>query len=75
MKITVKLIGFLIYHAGFGEKEVEVPYSTTAEQLLPLINIKKSFAKIVLRNGKSISFSEPLKDGDRIVISPLFSGG
>ncbi len=75
MKITVKLIGFLMYHAGFGEKEVEVPSSVTVEQLLPLINVKKSFAKIILRNGKAISFSEPLKDGDRIVISPLFSGG
>ena len=75
MKICVKIIGYLIYHAEFSEKELEISGPTTAGKLLSMINIKKRIPRIILRNGKGISSGEELEDGDRIVISPLFSGG
>jgi len=75
MKIHVKIVGYLIYHAGFSEKELEISQPITAENLLSLINLKKEMPKIMTRNGKAISSSDKLKNEDRVVIAPLYSGG
>jgi sulfur carrier protein ThiS len=75
MKVTVKLIGPLMYDAGFSEKQVDVPAATTAEALLDMVRVSKSRPKIVTRNGKAVALTEPLEEGDRIAVSPLYSGG
>ena len=75
MKITVKLIGPLMYEAGFSEKDVDIPASTTAEALLDLIHISKQRPKIMTRNGRAVAPDEKLEAGDRIAVSPLYSGG
>lgn len=75
MKVTVKLIGPLVYEAGFSEKQIEVPAATTAEALLDIVHMSKSRPKIVTRNGKAIAPGERLEEGDRIAVSPLYSGG
>jgi len=75
VKIKLKIISYLIYHAGFSEKELEIPQSMTIEELLSKINLKKQFPMLVIRNGKKINPAEKVKDGDRIVIAPFFSGG
>jgi molybdopterin converting factor small subunit len=75
MRVTVKLIGPLIYAAGFSEKALDIPDGATADDLLPLIKIEKDRPKIITRNGKAVSQADTLADGDRIVISPIYSGG
>ncbi len=75
MKIKVKVIGYFIYQTGFGEKELDIPHSTTSGELLSLINIKRQLPRIMMLNGKGIGPDEKLKDGDRIVIAPLAGGG
>jgi len=75
MKIQVKVVGYLIHQAGFSEKEIETPGPITAEKLLSMIKIQKKMPKIVIRNGNAISSADKLEDGDRVVISPLYSGG
>jgi sulfur carrier protein ThiS len=75
MKITIKLIGSFIYVAGFSEKEFEVPEPATVEGLIGLVGIGKDRPKIVIRNGKAVGPADELRDGDRIVVSPLYSGG
>ena len=75
MRITVKLIGPLIYAAGFNEKELEVPEAVTSERLLELIGIAKDRPRIVTRNGRAVGSTEALADGDRVVVSHLYSGG
>ena len=75
MKVTLKMIGPLVYAAGFSEKEVELPEATKADQLLSMINLDKTRPKIITRNGKAINSHEVLEDGDRVVISPIYSGG
>lgn len=75
MKITVKLIGPLIYAAGFSEKDIEVPEAVTSDKLLELVGISQDRPRIVTRNGKAIGPAETLAEGDRVVISPLYSGG
>jgi sulfur carrier protein ThiS len=75
MKIHVKMIGPLIYDVGFSEKDLEIPERTTAEMLMELISVPKQRPKIVTRNGKAVAPQEELKEGDRIAISPIYSGG
>ncbi len=75
MKIRVKVIGPLIYAAGFSEKDLEVPSAITVEALLDMISIPKHRPKIVTRNGKAVALGEHLADEDKIAISPIYSGG
>ncbi len=75
MKIQVKMIGPLIYEAGFSEKEIEVPEHATVTGLLSLIKLQKERPKIVTRNGRAVAPEDELQDGDRIAISPIYSGG
>lgn len=75
MKITVKLIGPFVQVFGFSEKELEVPAGTTAEELISLVSIDRSRPKIVTRNGRAVVPDEALAEGDRVVISPIYSGG
>ena len=75
MKITVKLIGPFVQAFGFSEKELDVPLGTTADGLLGLVAVDKARPKIVTRNGRAVAPDEALADGDRVVISPIYSGG
>jgi molybdopterin converting factor small subunit len=73
--VRVKIIGPLMYEAGFSEKDVDVPAATTVEALLDLVAIPRLRPKIVTRNGKAVTPEEHLADGDKIAISPIYSGG
>jgi sulfur carrier protein ThiS len=75
MRITVKLIGGFIYTVGFSEKQVDVAPGTTAAQLLATFAIDPARPMIIGRNGHAIHSDEEIREGDRIVISPVFSGG
>jgi len=75
MKIKIKLIGPLIYDAGFSEKVLEVPAATTAGALLDLLAISEQRPKILTRNGKAVTPQDTLADGDQVAISPIYSGG
>lgn len=75
MKITVKLIGPFVQLFGFSEKELDVPDGTTADELIAIVSIDKSRPNIVTRNGRAIGPGEALAEGDRVVISPIYSGG
>jgi sulfur carrier protein ThiS len=75
MKITVKLIGPFVNQLGFSERELDVPAGTTADGLLALVGIDKGRPKIITKNGRAVAPGEEVQDGDRIVISPIYSGG
>ena len=75
MTITVKLIGPFVQLFGFGEKELDVPEGTSADELIALVSIDRSRPKIVTRNGRAVGPDEKLSEGDRVVISPIYSGG
>ena len=75
MTVTVKMIGPFIYAAGFSEKTFDLPAGTTAGDLMDLVNLEKSRPKIVTRNGRAVAPDDTLEDGDRVVMSPLYSGG
>jgi sulfur carrier protein ThiS len=75
MKVTVKLIGPFVNQLGFSEKELDLPAATTVEGLLAVVRIDKARPKIVTRNGRAVAPGEGVQDGDRIVVSPIYSGG
>ena len=75
MKIKIKVIGPLMYEAGFSERDLEVPSAITAEALLDMVSIPRKRPRIVTRNGKAVAAGELLADGDKIAVSPIYSGG
>jgi sulfur carrier protein ThiS len=74
MKIQVVLIGQFIPRLGFSQKEVEVPATFTAGDLAARLGLGE-VDKVIAKNGQGIASGEPLKEGDRVVIAPIFSGG
>jgi sulfur carrier protein ThiS len=75
MKVTVKLIGPLIYEGGFSEKVVELPGPMTAGELSAFVRIDRKRPTIMTRNGRAVGGDERINDGDRVVISHIYSGG
>ena len=75
MKVTVRLIGPLIYEGGFSEKEVTLPRPMTAGELSAFVKINKKRPTIITRNGRAVAPDDGLKEGDRVVISHIYSGG
>jgi sulfur carrier protein ThiS len=75
MKAVVKLIGGLVPRVGFTEQEIHLPAGTTAGALLAGLGIDHPGSVITTRNGHGIALDEAITDGDRILISPPFSGG
>jgi sulfur carrier protein ThiS len=73
--ITVKLVGGLVHTVGFSEKQVEVAPGTTADALLSALAVDWRNPMVIARNGWAILPGDEIHDGDRIVISPVFSGG
>lgn len=75
MKVTVKLIGPLIYEGGFSEKSLELPGPMTAGELSAFVKIDKKRPTIITRNGRAVAPGDQLAEGDRVVISHIYSGG
>lgn len=75
MKINVRVIGGLAFRLGLTEHEREVPAGTTAGRLLADLGIDDPQTVITTRNGWGIAPDEVLEAGDRILVSPPFSGG
>ena len=75
MKITLKLAGGFVHTVGFSQKELDVEPGTTVGDLLASIPIDRSRPMIIARNGHGAAEGEEVRDGDRILVSPIFSGG
>jgi sulfur carrier protein ThiS len=75
MNVFVKVIGPLIYKTGFSEKEFDLPSKTTVAELVVLIGIPAERPRIITRNGKAVLPEETIEDGDKIAVSPIYSGG
>ena len=74
MKVKVRLIGGFIQKLGFSEKELELPEPLTAEQLTARLGLE-GIPNLVSRNGVGLHGHDQLKDGDRVLVSAMFSGG
>ena len=74
VKICVRLIGHFIRRFGFSEKDMEVPAGCTSADLVTLLGMD-GLPMLVARDGEGLRPAEKLRDGDRVVIAPMFSGG
>jgi molybdopterin converting factor small subunit len=74
-RIQVKVIGPLIYKTGFSEKEFDLDPSTTIRELVDLIGVPSERPRIVTRNGAAALPDDHIADGDKIAVSPIYSGG
>jgi sulfur carrier protein ThiS len=75
MRVTVKLVGGFIHTLGFSQKELDVAPGTTVGDVLAAIAIDRTRPMIVARNGAAVRDDEQVQDGDRILVSHVFSGG
>jgi sulfur carrier protein ThiS len=75
MKVQVKVIGPLIYKTGFSEKDFDLDPSTTVKDLVEMIGIPAERPRIVTRNGKAVLPEDRIENGDKIAVSPIYSGG
>jgi sulfur carrier protein ThiS len=75
VKITLKLVGGFVHTVGFSQKELDVEPGTTIADILDSIEIDRARPMIVARNGHGVTTDEVVEAGDRILVSPIFSGG
>jgi sulfur carrier protein ThiS len=75
MKVTLRLSGGFVHTVGFSRKELDVEPGTTIADILATIAIERTRPMLIARNGWVVSDDEPVADGDRILVSPIFSGG
>lgn len=75
MRVTVKLIGGLVHTVGFSERAVELPAGSTVAGLLRAMGVDGERPVLVARDGWVIEPADELRDGERVVVAPVFSGG
>ena len=75
MKVQVKVIGPLIYKSGFSEKDFDFNSAITIKALVDMIGIPPDRPRIVTRNGAAVLPDDLVRDGDKIAVSPIYSGG
>ncbi len=75
MQITFRLTGGLAHKAGFSHKELDVPPGTTIADLMAGFAIDQALPMVIARNGWAVDADERLEPGDRVMLSPVFSGG
>ena len=75
MKVTLKLAGGFVHTVGFSQKELDVEPGTTVGDILASIAIDRARPMVIARNGHGARPDEEVEAGDRILVSPVFSGG
>jgi len=75
MQVTVKLVGGFIHTVGFSERKLDVEPGTTVADILDAIAIDRAQPMIIARNGHGVQPDEVVLEGDRVLVSPIFSGG
>jgi molybdopterin synthase sulfur carrier subunit len=81
MKIRVRLFSVAKELAGFAEREIEMPDSSQARDVLRMLDgvdhrfadWSKAFRLAV--NQEYVSENHPLKKGDEVAVIPPVSGG
>ena len=74
MKVKVRVIGGFIQKLGFSEKELELPEPSDADGLAARLGLE-GIPVLVSRDGAALDGRDRLKDGDRVLVSAMFSGG
>jgi sulfur carrier protein ThiS len=74
VKVRVRLIGAFIPRFGFSEKELDLPSPCTAADLAARLGME-GVERVMSKHGRGVAPADLLEEGDRVVISQIFSGG
>ena len=75
MKVTLKLAGAFVHTVGFSHRELDVEPGTTVADILDANAVDRSRPMIIARNGHGATVDDEVRADDRILVSPIFSGG
>ncbi len=75
MNVTLKLAGAFVHAAGFSHRELDVAPGTTIADLLAELPVDRGRPMLIARNGHGAAPEDEVHPGDRILVSPVFSGG
>jgi molybdopterin converting factor small subunit len=77
MKLRVELQTYLEQYSPDGANvfDYELPDGSTAGELMRKLLIPADLAAVIIVNGANTDASQPLKDGDTIVVIPPLAGG
>ncbi|HHW91866.1 MAG TPA: MoaD/ThiS family protein [Firmicutes bacterium] len=79
MELEVRLFGSFRQYVSkpAGLEHIHLPAPATARDLLEALPIPPKYHSLVIvfRNGKRVSLSTEMEDGDRIGIMPPMGGG
>jgi len=77
MKVTVELQAFLQQYSPNGDSVFEhtLPDGATVQTLVRDLHVPEEMASVIVVNGASADFDDPLADGDRVTFIPPLSGG
>lgn len=77
MKVTVELQTYLEQYSPDGEAVFgyTLPEGATLQTLVRLLNLPDEMASVIIVNGRSADFADPLDEGDRVILIPPLAGG
>jgi molybdopterin converting factor small subunit len=77
MKVTVELQAFLQQYSPGGESVFDhtLPDGATIQTLVRDLQLPEEMASVIVVNGGSADFDDPLSDGDRVTFIPPLAGG
>ncbi len=77
MRVTVELQAYLEQYSPDGQAvfEYTLPDGATVQTLVRQLSVPEEMASVIVLNGRSADFDDPLQDGDRVILIPPLSGG
>ena len=77
MKVTVELQAFLREYSPNGDAVFEhtLADGATVQTLVRDLHVPEEMASVIVVNGGSADFDDPLSEGDRVIFIPPLAGG
>ncbi len=77
MRVTVELQAYLEQYSPDGQAvfEYTLPDGATVQTLVRRLSVPEEMASVIVINGRSADFDDPLQDGDRVILIPPLAGG
>jgi len=77
MKVTVELQAYLEQYSPDGQAvfEYTLPDGATVQTLVRQLKVPEEMAGVIVINGRSADFDNPLQDGDKVIFIPPLAGG
>ncbi|MCH7999330.1 MAG: MoaD/ThiS family protein [Chloroflexi bacterium] len=77
MRVTVELQAYLEQYSPDGQAVFEYTLldGATVQTLVRQLKVPEEMAGVIVINGRSADFDNPLQDGDKVIFIPPLAGG